>query len=60
MKKYLYTVLTFIAIIVIWYRVSLTSNPLFVPNPVNVFEDFIVLVSDGKILMHLDVIKAVK
>lgn len=52
MKKYLYTVLTFIAIIVIWYKVSLTSNPLFVPNPVNVFEDFIVLLSDGKIFIH--------
>ena len=52
MKKYLYTVLTFIAIIVIWYKVSLTSNPLFVPNPVNVFEDFIVLLSDCKIFIH--------
>lgn len=52
MKKYLYTVLTFIAIIVIWYKVSLTSNPLFVSNPVNVFEDFIVLLSDGKIFIH--------
>ena len=52
MKKYLYTILTFIAIIVIWYKVSLTSNPLFVPNPVNVFEDFIVLLSDAKIFIH--------
>ena len=52
MKKYLYTILTFIVIVAIWYKVSLTANPLFVPNPVNVFEDFIVLLSDGKIFIH--------
>ena len=43
MKKYLYTILTFVVIIIIWYKVSLTANPLFVPNPVNVFEHLNVL-----------------
>ena len=52
MKKYIYTVLTFIVIIAVWYKVSLTANPLFVPNPVNVLNDFIVLLSDGKIFIH--------
>ena len=52
MKK-LYTILTFIAIIAIWYFVSLTANPLFVPSPLAVWEDFVILLSDGTIFVHL-------
>ena len=32
MKKAFYTILTFACIIFIWYQVSLTANPLFIPN----------------------------
>lgn len=52
MKKTICTLLTFIAIIFIWYRVSLTANPLFIPNPVTVFNDFLILLDDGVIFTH--------
>jgi len=53
MKKHLYTVLTFMVILVIWYNASLIANPLFIPNPLAVWNDFKILVSDGSIFIHL-------
>lgn len=52
MKK-IYTILTFILVLAIWYGVSLTANPLFVPNPLTVWNDFVILLSDGTIFVHL-------
>ena len=43
MKKAFYTILTFAVIIFVWYQVSLTANPLFVPNPLVVLDDFKIL-----------------
>ena len=53
MKKHLYTVLTFMVILAVWYNVSLTANPLFVPSPLSVWNNFKILVSDGSIFTHL-------
>lgn len=53
MKKAFYTIFTFIIIIIVWYKLSLTVNPLFVPNPFVVFNDFKILISDGTIFIHL-------
>lgn len=52
MKK-LYTTMTFVAIVVVWYLVSLRVNALFVPNPIDVFKDLVILVKDGSIFLHL-------
>lgn len=52
MKK-LYTLLTFIGIIILWYAVSLNANPLFIPSPIAVWQDFKTLASDGTIFIHL-------
>ena len=53
MKKSLYTLGTFIAIIIVWYNVSLKVNPLFIPNPLMVWDDFKTLLLDGSLLMNL-------
>lgn len=53
MKKILCTLLTFVVIILLWYRVSLNANPLFVPNPIDVFNDFMILLDSGIIFTHL-------
>lgn len=53
MKKAFYTIFTFVIIIIIWYKLSLTANPLFIPNPLVVFKDFKILISDGAIFIHL-------
>lgn len=53
MKKAIYTILTFTCIIFVWYQVSLTANPLFVPNPLIVLDDFKILLSNGTIFTHL-------
>lgn len=53
MKKTICTLFTFIAIIFIWYQASLTANPLFIPNPVTVLNDFLILLEDGVIFTHL-------
>lgn len=52
MKK-IYTLLTFMLIVILWYAVSLTANPLFIPNPLIVLEDLKMLISDGSIFIHL-------
>ena len=49
MKYKLTTLLTFITIIVIWYIVSLHANPLFIPNPLNVFENIKTMLSTGQL-----------
>lgn len=53
MKKAFYTIFTFVIIIIIWYKLSLTANPLFIPNPLVVFKDFKILISNGTIFIHL-------
>lgn len=53
MKKVFCTILTFTIFIFIWYQVSLTANPLFVPNPLIVLDDFKILLFNGTIFIHL-------
>lgn len=52
MRK-VYTAFTFLFIIVIWYVVSLNANPLFVPSPLSVWNNFTILLSNGTIFIHL-------
>ena len=49
MKNKVTTLFTFIVLIAIWYLASLKVNPLFVPNPVKVFEDAKYLLSAGQL-----------
>ena len=49
MKHKLTTLLTFIVILIIWYIASLKANPLFIPNPLNVFADIKLLLSTGQL-----------
>lgn len=53
MKKYFYTALTFITIFVVWYIASINANPLFIPSPLTVWNDFMILFNDGIIWTHL-------
>lgn len=52
MRK-LYTATTFLAIFVLWLFVSFKANPLFVPSPIAVWNDFLILVQTGQIFVHL-------
>ena len=52
MKK-AYTAFTFIGIIAVWYLVSLNTNPLFVPSPITVWNNLVLLVQDKTIFIHL-------
>jgi NitT/TauT family transport system permease protein len=49
MKHKLTTLLTFIVILIIWYIASLKANPLFIPNPLDVFADIKLLLSTGQL-----------
>jgi ABC-type nitrate/sulfonate/bicarbonate transport system permease component len=46
MKKHLYTISTFLAVILLWYFASLNANPLFIPSPLEVIEDFKIFIGD--------------
>ena len=52
-KKNHITLLTFLIIIVLWYNVSLKVNPLFIPNPLKVLDNFKILLSDGSLFIDL-------
>lgn len=52
-KSTIYTLLTFIFIIIFWYVSSLKSLPLFVPNPLNVLKNLIELTKNKYIFIHL-------
>ena len=53
MKKRLYTLMTFIVIVFVWYRASLVVNPLFIPSPLKVWNNFKTLLLDGSLLIDL-------
>lgn len=52
-KSIIYTLFTFIFIIILWYFVSSKTLPLFVPNPLKVLEDLKQLILSGYIFIHL-------
>lgn len=52
-KSIIYTISTFIVIIIVWYLVSLKVNPLFIPSPIKVLEDFKLLISNGSLFINL-------
>ena len=49
MKHKITTLLTFILIFIIWYIASLKANPLFIPNPLDVFKNIKLLLSTGQL-----------
>ena len=53
MKKIVYFLLSIMIIIGLWYCISLKVNPLFIPNPLNIFDDFKVFVTNGTLFIHL-------
>jgi NitT/TauT family transport system permease protein len=53
MKKHLYTISTFLAVILLWYFASLNANPLFIPSPLEVIEDFKIFIGDRTLFIHL-------
>ena len=53
MKNKITTFMTFIVIFIGWYFLSLNINNLFVPNPINVFEDGVQLLQTGQLQTHL-------
>lgn len=53
MKRKSITFLTFICIILVWYFAALKCNPIFVPNPVNVFSDAVHLITTGKLQIDI-------
>lgn len=52
MMKKVYTFLTFMLVFFIWYFASLKANPLFIPSPLKVWENFVILVRSGDIFTH--------
>lgn len=53
MKKIAYSLLSIITIIGLWHCISLKANPLFVPSPLDVFNNFKVFVTNGSLFIHL-------
>ena len=53
MKNKIVTVITFIVIFLIWYAVSFKVNPLFMPSPVDVWENAKMLWSTGQLQMAI-------
>lgn len=51
MKK-IYTFGTFLIALFIWYLISLNTSPIFVPNPMDVVNDFIIVLKDGSLFIH--------
>ncbi len=53
MKHKLTTLFTFIFVIVIWYYTSLKVNHLFVPNPIDVFENLKNMIINGQLQIDI-------
>ena len=49
MKNKITTLITFIFIFIIWYVASLKANPLFIPNPIKVFENIKLMLLNGQL-----------
>lgn len=52
-KKIVTTIATFVIVVLIWLFASKNANPLFIPSPVKVWNDFIQLLSDGSLLINV-------
>lgn len=52
-NKNIYTLLTFTLIVFLWYSSSLNANPLFIPSPLKVLDNFKILISDGSLFLNL-------
>ena len=53
MRKILNNVILLIFLLVIWSIVAKHSNPIFIPSPSKVFEDFIEVIKNGQLLQAL-------
>lgn len=52
-RSKLYTVLTFVTILIVWYLSSLKVNSLFIPSPIKVWNDAKLLFSTGQLPLHI-------
>ena len=53
MKNKIITLLTFVVVLIIWYITSLNANPLFIPNPLVVFDDIKQMLLSGQLQIAL-------
>jgi NitT/TauT family transport system permease protein len=53
MKNKIITLLTFVVVLITWYISSLNSNPLFIPNPLVVFDDIKQMLLSGQLQIAL-------
>lgn len=53
MKKILKNIIILLALITIWGVVSEYSNPVFIPQPIKVFEDFVESIQNGQLFSAL-------
>lgn len=53
MRKVLKNVMLLIFLIILWGVVAERSNPIFIPKPLKVFEDFIEVIKNGQLLKAL-------
>lgn len=51
-KKALCTMMTFYVMLFVWFLASRTANPLFIPSPASVFDNFVILIKDGSLFVH--------
>lgn len=52
-KKIFTTIGTFVVVVIIWFFAFKKVNPLFIPDPVKVLDDFIQMMKDGSLLINL-------
>lgn len=52
-KTTICTLLTFFFVLIFWYVLSLNSLPLFIPNPLDVLDNLIVMIKNRDIFVHL-------
>lgn len=52
-KTIICTLLTFLFVLIFWHILSLKSLPLFIPNPLKVLNNLIMMIKNGDIFIHL-------
>lgn len=52
-KNGMYTIVSFLLLLLLWQYASTKSNPLFVPKPLDVWNSFITVLEDGTLFLHI-------
>ena len=53
MKRFISIIATFVVVWIIWWFASKNANPLFIPDPVKVLDDFIQLMKNGSLPLNV-------